>query len=267
MATDRTLVQIRERSMLDLLDLAFVVVRHRPSALALAAMLGIAPFAAINARLLADPEVSTAIVLWLLALEAPFATAPLTVVLGALMFGRKARWGMLRSALNQGLPALFLYQGIVRGLLVLSCVLWPIVPARLCFLNEAILLERNHPWQALRRSSALSRDRGIGLFGQWAFQVVMGVLFVLCFWIAAEKAGTLLLGADLSLSLPDLLDSGFWDAQARGWRVQVATWLAIAFFGVVRFLTYVDQRIRLEGWEVSLRMMQAGATLEDPERW
>ena len=53
----------------------------------------------------------------------------------------------------------------------------------------------------------------------------------------------------------------------RGGLAQVGTWIAIAFFGVVRFLTYIDQRIRLEGWEVELRLRAAGAALEDPERW
>jgi hypothetical protein len=48
MANDRTLVQIRERSYLDLLDLALLVVRHRPRTLGLAAAAGIAPFAALN---------------------------------------------------------------------------------------------------------------------------------------------------------------------------------------------------------------------------
>ena len=48
MANDRTLVQIRERSYLDLLDLALLVVRQRPRALGLAAAAGIAPFAAVN---------------------------------------------------------------------------------------------------------------------------------------------------------------------------------------------------------------------------
>ena len=48
MANDRTLVQIRERSYLDLLDLVLLVVRQRPRALGLAAAAGIAPFAAVN---------------------------------------------------------------------------------------------------------------------------------------------------------------------------------------------------------------------------
>jgi hypothetical protein len=42
----------------------------------------------------------------------------------------------------------------------------------------------------------------------------------------------------------------------------------VAFFAVVRFLTYIDRRIRLEGWEVELRLRALGAAMmEDAERW
>ena len=55
MTYDRTLIVIRERSFLDLLDLAFLVVRERPIAFwALTAVAGIAPFAALNVWLLPD---------------------------------------------------------------------------------------------------------------------------------------------------------------------------------------------------------------------
>ena len=34
----------------------------------------------------------------------------------------------------------------------------------------------------------------------------------------------------------------------------VAIWLVVAYFAVVRFLAYLDLRIRSEGWEVELLM-------------
>ena len=39
---------------------------------------------------------------------------------------------------------------------------------------------------------------------------------------------------------------------------QAGVWLAIAYFGVVRFLSYIDRRIRLEGWEIELRFKAVG---------
>lgn len=267
MATDRTLVQVRERSMLDLLDLALVVVRRKPGAIAAAALLGVAPWAALDAWLLSRPGFPLGVVPWMLLWEAPWATAPLTVVLGALMFGRRVRTRDVLLTLGRGLPALVVYQGIARFFLTVTCLPNPLLPARLCFVDEVILLERARFWGTLGRSLDLSRDRGWELLAQWLYQIFMGLLFVLCVWIAAGKLGDLMFRNEISWAWPDIFEARFWGEQARGWRLHVATWTAIAFFGVVRFLTYVDQRIRLEGWEVSLRMMHAGATLGDPERW
>ena len=42
----------------------------------------------------------------------------------------------------------------------------------------------------------------------------------------------------------------------------LALWLVLGFFAVVRFLGYLDLRIRREGWEVELMMRAEGARLE-----
>ncbi len=66
MTYDRTLIVIRERSFLELLDLALVVVRDRPVVLGVTALAGIAPFATLNIWLLSDIEFPR--VLWLVLL-------------------------------------------------------------------------------------------------------------------------------------------------------------------------------------------------------
>ena len=97
---DHTLIVIRERSFLELLDLGMVVVRDRPTALGLAALAGIAPFAALNFWLLADVDFPRALWPLLLIMEAPLATVPLTIVLGDLMFGVPFRPVEFSSALS-----------------------------------------------------------------------------------------------------------------------------------------------------------------------
>ena len=42
----------------------------------------------------------------------------------------------------------------------------------------------------------------------------------------------------------------------------LALWTVLGFFAVVRFLGYLDLRIRREGWEVELMMRAEGARLE-----
>jgi hypothetical protein len=51
-------------------------------------------------------------------------------------------------------------------------------------------------------------------------------------------------------------------ADTSGLRFQLGVWIAIAFFAVGRFLIYLDERIRGEGWEVRLRLQSAIRELE-----
>lgn len=262
LAMDRTLVQIRERSFLGLLDLALVVVRCRPVTLGLTALTGVAPWVALNAWLVArNPELEPILLLLLVALEAPVATAPLTMMLGGLMFGERPTVGQILGSLFRNAPALLVYQGLLRGLLMMTGFFSPLIPARLGFLNEVILLERGRWLSAVRRSAALCGDQGGALFGRWLAQGVFGAMFVGAFWVASASGLEMLAGGDLTWEEPE------W-AALTGLRAQVGIWIAVAFFAVVRFLTYMDQRIRLEGWEVELRLRAIGtAMMEDEERW
>lgn len=260
MATDRPLIRVRERGFLDLFDLAFVVIRRRPRALAVASLAGVLPWAALNGWLLSDPEFPLAVYPFLLVMEAPWASAPLTVVLGGLMFGERPTAGRVAAAVARALPGLVLYQVVARGLLLVSVLFYPLVPSRLLFLNEVLLLERGRARSAGRRGAALCGPRGSDFFARWLAELVFGLAFVVCFW-----AGT---GAILRTLTSNELT---WESP--GWksfyspRCQVGVWLAVLFFAVTRFLTYIDQRIRLEGWEVKLRLQAVGRSLEESSRW
>jgi hypothetical protein len=260
LANDQTLVQIRERSFLDLLDLALIVARRRPLPLAVSALLGIAPFAALNAWLVSLPSFPVGMLIYLWVLEAPWATAPLTVMLGGLMFGERPRAGRVLATLARSLPPMLVYQGLVRGLLLISGIFYVLVPTKLGFLNEVILLERGRWRDAVGRSSVLSRNRGGELFGQWLAQFFFGGIFALAFWLGTGAIGQALTKSDLTWEQPEWSD-------VLGVRFQLAVWLAIAFFAVARFLSYIDQRIRLEGWEIALRLRAVGKSLEDARRW
>jgi hypothetical protein len=256
----RTLVQIRERSYLEVLDLALVVIRHRPVTIGLAALAGAAPFVALNDWLMSDPDFPFGAFLLLLALEAPWATAPLTIVLGGLMFGERPPVGRVLKTLWRALPSMVLFQGLVRAVLLGTIFLFPLVPSRLSFLNEVILLERGRWWSAIRRSASLSGLRGGELFGQWLAQLFFGTIFVLCFWEGTGVALSALTTDKMTWETPSWAD-------ALGPRFQLGVWLAVVFFGVARFLNYIDQRIRMEGWEVELHLRAVGNALEEAGRW
>lgn len=260
MAYDRTLVQIRERSYLEVLDLALVVIRHRPVTIGLAALAGTAPVVALNDWLMSDPDFPAGAFLLLLALEAPWATAPLTIVLGGLMFGARPPVGRVLKTVWRALPSMVLFQGLVRAVLLGTIVLFPLVPSRLSFLNEVILLERGRWWSAVRRSASLSGRRGGDLFGLWLAQLVFGTIFVLCFWGGTGVALSALTTSEMTWEAPRRADT-------LGVRFQLGVWLAVVFFGVARFLSYIDQRIRMEGWELELHLRAVGDALEEAGRW
>ena len=251
MADSGTLIQIRERAYLEVLDLALLVIRKRPWPLLLAAAGGIVPWAVLNSWLSADQERPPTFWLLLYLLEAPWATAPLTVVLGGLMFGQVPRLRAVLGRLARALPTLVLVHLIVRLFLCLTMVLIRWLSSRLWFASEVILLEQTTGFKALRRCGQLSSGRSGEFFAHWLSQLGFGLVFTLCFWIGTGSALEALFHSEVTWHRPFLADLG-------SWRFQLGAWIAIAFFAVARFFVYIDQRIRIEGWELRLRLQAAG---------
>jgi hypothetical protein len=255
MLYDRTLIQIRERSFLDLLDLSLFIVRARPVVLATTALAGIAPWAALNYWLLSDPEFPTMAWMMLLLLEAPWATAPLTLVLGDLMFEVPPKLPRMLQTLLVCLPALLIGQLLVRGIMLVTFICYPFMPAQYTYLNEVILLERVAAHRQFRRSRTLNRGFEGESFARWLGQLFLGATFALCFWMSATAMGSTLIGRELTWANPGLNDLS-------GGLFQAGVWIAVAFFGVYRFFSYIDRRIRLEGWELDLRLKAVARGLE-----
>jgi hypothetical protein len=260
LAAVKTLIRIRERSAFDLMDLALVLVRSRPGPILLASLAGCLPFAALNLWLTSEnPEFPPYAYYLIVALEMPWATVPLTVVLGGMMFGeRPSAWKVAKTTVRSFVP-LFLFQFLLRGLMVVIWILIPVLPARLAFVNEVILLERGRWRRVYDRTGVLCGDQGGQLFFRALGQLFLGCGFIIGFWWAWQIFRMVAVFGDdweeiegPSVYIPS---------------VQVGFWIAVSFFAIVRFLTYIDQRIRLEGWEVELRLRQVGAAMEEEERW
>lgn len=193
-------------------------------------------------------------------LEAPFATAPLTIVLGGLMFGSKPRPLQILGTCVRRLGPMILLQFMLRGLLLSTFFLSWLIPTHMAFVNEVILLERGKSWKVWPRCHDLAQGRSGELFTQWLAQFCFGSLFVLAFWVASSQVTSVFEG-ELTWARPEL------DLVVNAW-VITALWISVAFFGIVRFLTYIDHRIRLEGWEVEIRLRAVGRTMrEELEAW
>jgi len=280
MELDRTRIAIRERGFLEIMDLSLRILRRYPAPLFITWFLGALPFAALNAVLLGrvvdefDWGSSAARYLWLMIqlvfIEAPAATSLMTLYLGAAMFFENASAGRIWRDWRQSLPALLWLHGLMRGVipaLALTWLIWPqesFSPAEvflpmLClyavairaarpFIGEIVLLERNPlskragAMTVARRSAALHGPSTGDLMARWlgsaAIGVLLGVVLVFGFWSLQET----------------FVHQWQW-----GWfmiyaAAPTALWMLAGFFAVVRFLSYLDIRIRREGWEVELRL-------------
>jgi hypothetical protein len=265
MQLDSQRIAIRERSYVDILDLALRV--SRAYALPLAAWLaaGVLPAMALNAWLLAGMEADPAgdfpahylaimfmLVLW----EIPLATAPATLYLGQAVFQQRPRAGAILGSLGKSLPQLLLYQVIVRGVLLLPLVTWFFPFAAWPHLNEVILLERN-PLRAGRRKRMTTYRRmrivhggyGGDLFVRWAGTAAAGGLLFLSLWLSLWATAGM------------LLDEWQWQSAMIAVYYPLALWIVVGYLTVVRFLAYLDLRIRREGWEVELLMRAEAARL------
>jgi hypothetical protein len=131
---------------------------------------------------------------------------------------------------------------------IIPFVAWP-------YLNEIILLERNRLFgrgsagtTTFRRSSYLHSNNTGDLFGRWLISLLIGSTLIGSVAFAVGRLRWILVG-DLRPDMILLLD------------FPIAAWAVVSFFTVVRFLAYLDLRIRNEGWEVELTMRAEAARL------
>jgi len=270
---DKTRIAIRERDYADILDLALRVVRGHAVPLLLASVAGMLPLIALNAWLLwsmAEPLAAEGFwvsgenwymlrfLYWLgmlIVVETPLATAGITLLLGQIMFADKPDARLMVRDLAGSLPQLFVLQVALRAMLAPWVVTWLPLYTLWPYLNEIVLLERNPMFRrrgaanTLRRTWGLQSRNGNELFVRWLVSVLLGALLVSSAWMAAYSLRGMLFGT--------------WrlDTWAYVVLLQLAIWGWIGFFSVVRFLSYLDLRIRNEGWEIELRMRAEAARL------
>ncbi|HTN77773.1 MAG TPA: hypothetical protein VL096_21090 [Pirellulaceae bacterium] len=282
MQLDRTRIAVRERGGVDILDMALHIVRTFFRPWWQATLVGALPFIIINAVLLIgipeDPEVSfpyrySWLMIVLVFIEAPFATAIVTAYMGSAVFEEKTNVRQaLRDTLKR-LPQLLWCQGFIRGVLpaialvaiarssdeinwfieaFLLLVLMLYVMAMRAFrpfINEIVLLERN-PIRSKNPTAITAGKRSKYLHDPSGGDLVMR-------WMGASMIAIL-----LSLAFTETLGaaSGIFFGQWKwGWFMlyigfPLVLWLVAGYMSVVRYLNYLDLRIRHEGWEVELRL-------------
>lgn len=255
MQLDQAQIAICERSWADNLDLALQVIRTHGARLAVCAAIGILPMAAFNLLLIHgiypdtfQDSAAGSSFYWamiLVMIEAPLATAPITLYLGQALFVEKPQPRRIVRGFFQCLPQMLLLQVLLRIVFIVPVLTWIIPYALWPYLNEVILLERNPlsgrggQISTLQRNSLLHR----GNSSDFAVRAVGAFILSAMLITAVEWTETILLTNLFGLEPGSL---------ATAVEIQIALWLVVVFFTVARFLSYLDQRIRNEGWEVEL---------------
>ena len=295
MQLDKTQIAIRERGTLDTLDLALQVVRGFPMLLLATLAIGAIPLMILNHAMIGwmadvqygehrDAEDFWSVIrfIYVMALlvyvEAPLASIFLTSYIGQAVFLERPKLGGIVTEVFKMFPRILVCQMMLRGVIVIWLLLLTVernghfsgavegffLPALAFFLaiyramrpyiNEITVLERNplsskdsSAMTIARRSSLLHNPASGDLPGRWIAAAMVGVLLTMSFYATFVFASGVFLN-DWQFG-PILIKIG----------VPTAMWLTVGFLAVFRFLSYLDLRIRLEGWEVELRMRAEAA--------
>lgn len=288
MELDKTRIVVRERDVFDTLDLALKFFRLNFLPLCATTFGGALPWAVLNDILLnpmlpAEPGMSASpewvgsyvrypwSMMVLVSIQAPMASVFSTVYLGKALFAERPRVRDAFTDVLPTLPRLIWFHVFFRGILLaiglvliadrnesfsgaetLLLLLFAAVMLRRAtapFLNEVILLERN-PVESKNRSGMTIRRRLVMLHGA-ASRSTLGLTFLVGLYALGLTVGLALAFHAVQGVLFGL--SGWsWTGPRFLW--PLAMWTAVAYTSVVRFLSYLDLRIRHEGWEVELRM-------------
>jgi len=291
MQLDSTRIAIRERNLLDTFDLALHVLRDYFKPLLITFFVAAIPLMAINDLLIGwilDVEYRDTFfyleeqgAIWrfwwdmtcLVFIEAPLASIFMTSFLGQAVFVARpsyrevfrdvgkmwARVVWCQLLVRAILPACLVFLLVERyeafnpwvelvllgGIAVYAAIVRAVRP----YINEIVLLERNpltsrNPSAITigKRSSDLHGPSGGDLFARWLATAMLGVLLTVCVF------GTFLFCSGVFLNDwmpgPTMLR----------YLYPLAMWVVAGYLSVVRFLGYLDLRIRHEGWEVELRL-------------
>ena len=290
MQLDRTHVKVRVRTLSEIGDLALIMLRQYPKAIAGAFLIGAAPWMIANAILLywlpireagygLDDEEANAELLrygWWMAvlvfLQTPAAGVVTTIYLGQAVFEQRPTIG---AALDEAkkqfwrwFPHLAIYRLATPAMVVVALCwgqeanpfpdvflsgmffLWGVVlRAARPFVPEMILLELCPIRSKDPTKVSLSR-RSKSLHGPGASD--LGGRFI------AIGAMLVVIGACLLYSMVFVrgVISGNWNLGLVTLLVfyPLSLWLVSGISVLVRLLTYLDTRIRFEGWDVELAL-------------
>ena len=288
MQLDRTFIGIRQRSALEVWDLTLLVIRRYFVPLFWLFLIGAVPWMIINHLLtmwMVSSDFYSDHVQWfywvnacLVISQAQAGTFLMAHYLGQAMFSAQPHWSDSTAAVRKmkgkfffgwlhlmnrlvipilGLVAMLLLTGddeinpfLAGFVLPVLVFIALIIRSRTPYLSEILLLEeapRKSQSDKLQsyssRSKNLLQAPGADFFVKFSLAAMVGSVISLTLY----ESFCLLDGV---LGLQSIASSNlnfiYW---------QISMWIAAALVAVNRFLSYIDLRIRTEGWAVRLKLM------------
>jgi len=299
MQLDKTRLVIRERGNSELLDLTFHVLRTHVGPILLLLLIGVLPFALVNAWLVGwlgttastsygINDIRDARYYWamfaLVFLQGPLATSLVTIYMGQAVFVERPRIGAvfgdlrrlgLRQLWCQGilrlaLPVTFLvafldrsnaeFQPGIEGYgLILSVLFMKYRRSIRPYVSEIVLLEKN-PLMSRNKSAMTVARRAKMLHENNGADLFSR-------WLGAALASTALFISIywFLLFLQGIFVNNWhhntWFMVHIGY--PLALWVVVGYIAIFRFLSYLNLRIHNEGWEVDLLLRAEAARLQE----
>jgi hypothetical protein len=252
----RARVALRERPLLDVVDLAVRFSAAHAGAFAKLSLVVLLPGFLASC---AAGEIWGWWASWIAAVVfGSFATAPFVALASKLVFADEVR---VRDALRAALAALPRLAGIrfvelIALALSLSCssgLAWIYAGSVLLFVVEVAILEGGGVGGTISRSQRIAN----GNFGGAAGAMFVLLLAPVAAAMLADAAGREVLGSVLEIKPPPSMFTadGSWLAML-GW------WALLPLLSVLRFFVYLDIRTRIEGWDIQTRFAEIAARAE-----
>lgn len=181
-----------------------------------------------------------------------------TIAAGRLVFAEEVT---VKSVLKQYVKRFGAYLAsmlLTRFILALGlCFFYFVIPpiwawSRVTYVAEAVLLERAGVGGGIKRASKFAASRG----GAAMSLVTLGALTTVGFVVFSEllfNVGMTKILLQLGQPLGTLWEDGGTPFALFGF------FMAVPYFATARFLAYIDQRTRQDGWDIQLKFMAAQA--------
>ena len=253
-------VVLRDRTLLDVVDLALRFVVHHWRKYVVLAAIVLPPVLLLTLGIGLGSGWGWG---WTAAMGlAPFVAAPFTALASRLLFEPSARLRDVLGSTASALPRLLAVR-IIQVLALTAFGLFFLVPAIWVlafgfYMNEVMVLERATVGAGLARLQRL-------LSGQ-SGDAIMALLFLAALHVVAvflgDAVGRSILSDLLEIPAPASI------FQAKGSAIALASfWTFVPFGATCRFLLYINARTRTEGWDVQTRFAAIAARAEaDAER-